>query len=170
MRKPFIFVLCLVAAWPLTACSPRDLLSRRLAADLIEGSDAFKTPQSLLVRTGVVSNKDYLSPESLVLQHHGWISATTAPCPPALAPPPCWDVVLTPSGVETVRTVACASRRRQTVVQSSGGEKRTGRHHRRQQTGQCGRCRFHLEMAARKRSGRRSLFQRLALPLHRRIS
>ena len=120
MRKQFIFALCLVVAGSLTACSPRDLLTRRLAADLIEGSDAFKTPQSLFVRTGVVSNKDYLSPESLVLQHHGWISATTAPCPPAIVPPPCWDVVLTPSGVETVRPVACARRRRQAVVQSSG--------------------------------------------------
>ena len=103
MRKQFIFALCLVVAGSLSACSPRDLLTRRLAADLIEGSDAFKTPQALFVHTGIVSNKDYLSPESLVLQHHGWISATTAPCPPAIVPPPCWDVVLTPSGVETVR-------------------------------------------------------------------
>jgi hypothetical protein len=103
MRKQFIFALCLVVAGSLSACSPRDLLTRRLAADLIEGSDAFKTPQALFVRTGTVSNKDYLSPESLVLQHHGWISATTAPCPAAIVPPPCWDVVLTPSGVETVR-------------------------------------------------------------------
>jgi hypothetical protein len=103
MRKRFIFALCLVIAGSLTACSPRDLLTRRLAADLIEGSDAFRTPQALFVHTGIVSNKDYLSPESLVLQHHGWISATTAPCPAAIVPPPCWDVVLTPSGVETVR-------------------------------------------------------------------
>ena len=103
MRKRFIFALCLVVAGSLSACSPRDLLTRRLAADLIEGSDAFRTAQSLFVHTGIVSNKDYLSPESLVLQHHGWISATTAPCPPAIVPPPCWDVVLTPSGVETVR-------------------------------------------------------------------
>ena len=103
MRKLSIFAMCLVVACLLTSCSPRDLLSRRLAADLLEGSDVFKTPQSLFVHTGVVSNKDYLSPESLVLQHHGWISATTAPCPPAIVPPPCWDVVLTPSGVETVR-------------------------------------------------------------------
>jgi hypothetical protein len=103
MRNLSIFALCFFAASSLTACSPRDLLSRRLAADLIEGSDAFKTPQSLAVRTGIVSNKDYLSPESLVLQHHGWISATSALCPPALVPPPCWDVVLTPSGVETIR-------------------------------------------------------------------
>jgi hypothetical protein len=103
MRKQFIFALCLVVAGSLSACSPRDLLTRRLAADLIEGSDAFRTPQALFVHTGVVSNKDYLSPESLVLQHHGWISATTAPCPAAIVPPPCWDVVLTPSGVETVR-------------------------------------------------------------------
>jgi hypothetical protein len=101
MRKQSIFALCLIAA--LTACSPRDLLSRRLASDLIEGSDTFKAPQAFFLRTGIVSNKDYLSPEYLVLQHHGWISATAAACPPALAPPPCWDLVLTPSGVETIR-------------------------------------------------------------------
>ncbi|HEY6336921.1 MAG TPA: hypothetical protein VIW68_00365 [Candidatus Sulfotelmatobacter sp.] len=98
-----LFAACSLIACSLIACSPRDLLSRRLAADLIEGSDAFKTPQSLLLHTGVVSNKDYLSPESLVLQHHGWISATAAPCPPALVTPPCWDVSLTPSGVETIK-------------------------------------------------------------------
>jgi hypothetical protein len=103
MRKPSIFVLCSLAAWSLLACSPRDLLSRRLAADLIEGSDVFKSPQALFLRTGVLPNKDYLSPEYLALQHHGWLSATTAPCPPALVPPPCWDVVLTPSAVETIR-------------------------------------------------------------------
>jgi hypothetical protein len=103
MRKPSIFVLCLFVGCSLTSCTPRDLLSRRLAADLIEGADAFRTAQALLVRTGIVSNKDYLSPEYLALQHHGWISATTVPCPPALAPSPCWDVVLTPSGVETIR-------------------------------------------------------------------
>jgi hypothetical protein len=101
VRKQSILALCLVAA--LTACSPRDLLSRRLAADLIEGADTFKTPQAFFLRTGIVSNKDYLSPEYLVLQHHGWISATTAACPPGLVPPPCWDLVLTPSGVETIR-------------------------------------------------------------------
>ena len=50
-----------------------------------------------------------LSPESLVLQHHGWISATTAACPPELVPPPCWDVVLTPSGVETIRPLLAPS-------------------------------------------------------------
>jgi hypothetical protein len=109
MRKQFIFALCLVVAGSLSACSPRDLLTRRLAADLIEGSDAFRTPQALFVHTGIVSNKDYLSPESLVLQHHGWISATTAPCPPAIVPPPCWDVVLTPSGVETVRPLLASA-------------------------------------------------------------
>jgi hypothetical protein len=103
MWKRPILMLCLAVPWALTSCSPRDLLSRRLAADLIEGSDVFKTPQGLVLRTGVLPNKDYLSPEYLALQHHGWISATTAPCPPALMPPPCWDVVLTPSGVETIR-------------------------------------------------------------------
>ena len=109
MRNLSIFALCLLAVGSVTSCSPRDLLSRRLAADLIEASDAFKTPQALFVRTGIVSNKDYLSPESFVLQHHGWISATTAACPAELAPPPCWDVVLTPSGVETIRPLLAPS-------------------------------------------------------------
>jgi hypothetical protein len=55
------------------------------------------------LQTGIVSNKDYVSPEYLVLQHHGWIAATTAACAPGLAPSPCWDVSLTPVGVDVVR-------------------------------------------------------------------
>ena len=60
------------------SCSPRDFLTRRLATDLISASDAFQTPQQFILQTGIVSNKDYVSPEYLVLQQHGWISATTA--------------------------------------------------------------------------------------------
>jgi len=85
------------------SCSPRDFLTRRLAADLISASDTFKTLQQFVLLTGVVSNKDYVSPEYLVLQHHGWISATNSACPAGMVSPPCWDVLLTPSGVETVR-------------------------------------------------------------------
>jgi hypothetical protein len=98
-------ILTVAAALLLTACSPRDYLTRRLAADLISASDPFKTPQEYVLQTGVVSNQTYVSPEYLVLEHHGWVSATTAPCPAGLAPPPCWDILLTPSGVETVRTL-----------------------------------------------------------------
>jgi hypothetical protein len=87
----------------LGACSPRDFLTRRLAADLISGSSSFKTPQRFVLQTGVLSGKDYPSPEYLVLQHHGWISTSPAPCPRDLTPPPCWDILLTPSGVEAVR-------------------------------------------------------------------
>jgi hypothetical protein len=87
------------------AWSPRDFLTRRLAADLIGRASAFKVPQQFWMQTGVVSNKDYLSTEYLALQHHGWISAADAPCPPALAPPPCWDVALTPAGVETIKAI-----------------------------------------------------------------
>lgn len=94
--------LALIGLLFLAACSPRDFLTRRLATDLILASDEFKTPQRFIVQTGIVSNKDYPSPEDLVLQHHGWISATAASCPPGIIPPPCWDVLLTPSGVETV--------------------------------------------------------------------
>jgi hypothetical protein len=89
----------------LTACSPRDFLTRRLAADLISGSTAFSAQQQFVLRTGIVTSKDYPSPEYLVLQHHGWISATTVACTPGLAPSPCWDVLLTPSGVDAVRAI-----------------------------------------------------------------
>ena len=85
------------------ACSPRDFLTRRLAADLIASSDTFKSAQQFWLRTGVISNKDYISPEYLVLQRRGWITGAVAPCPPDVVPPPCWEVALTPIGVETFR-------------------------------------------------------------------
>jgi hypothetical protein len=106
MRKNRIIPL--LALLLLSACSARDFLTRRLAADLISATDPFKMPQQYTLQTGVISSKDYASPEFLVLQHHGWISATTNACPAGLAPPPCWDVLLTPSGVETVRTLVSA--------------------------------------------------------------
>ena len=83
-------------------CSPRDFLTRRLAADLISASDAFKAPQVFWLSTGIVSNKDFSSPDSMVLQRHGWIIGTEQKCPPGIDPPPCWDVVLTPLGVDTI--------------------------------------------------------------------
>ena len=83
------------------ACSPRDFLTRRLASDLIAGSDTFKSTQQFWIRTGVISNKDYISPEYLVLQRHGWITGAIDRCPPDVAPPPCWQVALTPVGVDT---------------------------------------------------------------------
>src|SRR3954465_3540914 len=102
MPKPLIVtVVCLLSI--LSACSPRDFLTRRLAADLIETSDAFKATQRFWLRTGPISNKDYVSPQYLVLQRHGWINAPNAQCPPQIGPPPCWDVTLTPQGVETFR-------------------------------------------------------------------
>ena len=101
----FLKTIALMTLFFLPSCSPRDFLTRRLAADLISASDTFKTPQQFVLQTGVISNKDYVSPEYLVLQHHGWISAITAPCSPGLIPPPCWDVLLTPAGVDTVRAL-----------------------------------------------------------------
>lgn len=98
-------IVSLMALLLLSACSPRDYLTRRLAADLLSASDPFKTPQQYILQTGIISNKDYVSPEYLVLQRRGWISATTIACSPGLAPPPCWDILLTPSGVDTVRTL-----------------------------------------------------------------
>jgi hypothetical protein len=104
MRKPItVTVLCLFCL--LQACSPRDFLTRRLAADLIETSDAFKATQRFWLRTGPISNKDYVSPQYLVLQRRGWINASNATCPPQIGPPPCWDVILTPLGIETFRNL-----------------------------------------------------------------
>lgn len=89
----------------LTACSARDFLTRRLATDLILASSELKTPQQFLLRTGILTGNDYPSPEYLVLQNHGWISANTVRCPAGLTPPPCWNVVLSPAGVDLIRSV-----------------------------------------------------------------
>jgi hypothetical protein len=102
MRKLRIFALVASLCFA-AACTPRDFLTRRLAADLIADSDAFKSPQPFWLRTGVISNKDYLSPEYLVLQRHGWITGSNAACPSDISPAPCWDVALTPNGVNVFR-------------------------------------------------------------------
>ena len=86
------------------ACSPRDFLTRRLAADLIATSDSFKAPQIFWLHRGVLSNVDFNSPDSLVLQRRGWIIGTETKCPTGLQPPPCWDVVLSPAGVDVFRS------------------------------------------------------------------
>ena len=96
-------ILTLVLLSVLCACSPRDFLTRRLARDLIAASSIFKVRQQFFLRIGVLSNKDFNSPEYLVLQHRGWIGGTAAPCPLNVQPPPCWDVVLTPLGVDAFR-------------------------------------------------------------------
>ena len=98
-------ILCVLGVIFLVSCSPRNFLTRRLAVDLISNTDAFRIPQQFELQTGVLSNKEYASPEYLVLQHHGWISANTAACSPGMTPPPCWDVLLTPSGVDAVRAL-----------------------------------------------------------------
>jgi hypothetical protein len=103
MRKLSIAALFLTTV--LSSCSPRDFLTRRLAADLIAGSSTFRAVQTFEIRTGIIPNKDYLSPDYLALQHRGWITGAIAPCPPALASPPCWDVTLTPSGVDTFQNL-----------------------------------------------------------------
>jgi hypothetical protein len=82
------------------ACSPRQFLTRRLASELIASSDGFKATQRFWLRTGVISNKDYFSPEYMVLQRRGWISGSNATCPQEIGPPPCWDVALSPAGVD----------------------------------------------------------------------
>jgi len=85
------------------ACSRRDFLTRRLAADLISASETFKTPQVFWLKTGIVSNRDFNSPDSMVLRHRGWTIGTQRSCPPGVDPPPCWDVLLSPLGVDTFR-------------------------------------------------------------------
>ncbi len=105
MPKRLNPVLLVIFVLFLSACSPRDILTRRLAADLIAASATFRAQQNFQFRTGLVSNADYLSPDYILLQHKGWISATILRCPPSLTPPPCWDVALTPSGVETMQNL-----------------------------------------------------------------
>jgi hypothetical protein len=102
MRMWKIFLLTALLCLDL-GCSPRDFLTRRLAADLISASDAFKSPQLFWLRTGIVSNKDFISPDSMVLQRHGWIIGNEQKCPAGIEPPPCWDVLLSPLGVDTIR-------------------------------------------------------------------
>lgn len=96
-----IFLLLLLGA--ILSCSPRDFLTRRLAADLISASPTFIAPQVFWLKTGIVSNRDFNSPESMVLQHRGWIIGTQAKCPPGVDPPPCWDMILSPLGVDVFR-------------------------------------------------------------------
>ena len=104
-------LLCLASA-----CSPRDFLNRRLATDLISASDAFKAPQVFWLKTGIVSNKDFNSPDSLVLQRHGWIIGTQQKCPPGVDPAPCWDVILSPHGVDAFRSLISESTRGGTLM------------------------------------------------------
>jgi len=101
-RKRITLAIILTTLLPVS-CSPRDFLTRRLATDLISASSQLKTPHRFVLQTGVLSSKNYPSPEYLVLEHHGWISANSTPCPRDLTPPPCWDLILTPSGVDAVR-------------------------------------------------------------------
>jgi hypothetical protein len=105
--KSLIVALGFVSAL-LTACSPRDYLTRRLATDLIAASETFNFPQQFILHTGVMSNKDYASPEYAVLLHKGWVSANAVACPKEITLAPCWDVLLTASGVDTVHAVAPA--------------------------------------------------------------
>ena len=103
MRTHRLAVLILLL-FSMAGCSPRDFLTRRLASDLISASETFRAPQMFYVTTGTVSNKDFSSPDSMVLQRRGWIIGTEQPkCPPGVDPPPCWDVVLSPLGVDTIR-------------------------------------------------------------------
>jgi hypothetical protein len=92
-----LWLVCLVG------CTPRDFLTRRLAANLIAAADDFRAPQVFWLRTGTISNRDYNEPDSLVLQRRGWIIGTQIGCPSGVEPPPCWDVALSPLGVDAFR-------------------------------------------------------------------
>jgi hypothetical protein len=98
MRKLCLIVAALCFC---LACSPRDFLTRRLASALIAGDDTFTAQQQFWLRIGPVSGKDFSSPQYMVLQHHGWIVGSTTTCPPQVTPPPCYEVALTPLGVDT---------------------------------------------------------------------
>ena len=98
-----LFVIGFLCTVP--GCSPRQFLTRRLASELIANSDAFKATQRFWLRTGIVSNKDYISPEYLMLQRRGWLTGSNASCPSEVGPPPCWDVALTPLGVDAFRSL-----------------------------------------------------------------
>ncbi len=93
--------LIVAALCVFTACSPRDFLTRRLAAALIAGSETFTVPQQFLLHTGPVSGREFSSPQYLVLQHRGWIIGSATACPADVAPAPCWEVAFTPLGVDT---------------------------------------------------------------------
>ena len=54
------------------------------------------------MQTGIVSSNEYPSAEFLVLQQHGWMNASNTRCPAGIAPPPCWELELSPSGVDAV--------------------------------------------------------------------
>jgi hypothetical protein len=105
-RRQVAFIIAVLCF--MVACSPRDFLTRRLATDLIAGSDTFKMTQLFWLRTGVTSNKDYGSPEYLVLRRHGWITGTGVACPADVSPP-CWDIVVTPLGVDALRDWVAAT-------------------------------------------------------------
>jgi hypothetical protein len=109
MPKPFIAALCIPVLFLLTSCSPRDFLTRRLAADLIERASTFRAPQQLRLRTGVISNVDYLAPDYIRLQHRGWISGVNKSCLQDISPPPCWEVTLTPAGVDAFQSLVSPS-------------------------------------------------------------
>lgn len=107
--KKYLLVSALALLVPLFACSARDFLTRRLAAELLTSSETFKATQKFWLRIGTTSNADYTSPEYMVLQRRGWITAASVPCAPETKVPACWDVALTPLGVGVFRELIPAN-------------------------------------------------------------
>ena len=101
LRTVELLLLLGIVVWCSPACSRRDFLTRRLAAELISAAASFNAPQIFHLKIGIISNRDFNSPDSMVLQRRGWIIGTQQVCPAGVEPPPCWDVVLSPLGVET---------------------------------------------------------------------
>jgi hypothetical protein len=106
---PRKLILVIVIAGILSSCSPRDFLTRRLAADLIASSNTFRSPQQFQFDIGVIANDEYTSQPYVTMQHRGWISGSKVACPPSFSPAPCWNVTLTPSGVDTLQTLVAPS-------------------------------------------------------------
>jgi len=108
MKKHLLaFALAVLALLP--ACSVRGFLTRRLAAELISSSETFRASQPFWLRTGTTSNEEYTSPEYMVLERRGWITAANVPCSPEAEQSSCWDVALTPLGVGVFHDLIPAS-------------------------------------------------------------
>ena len=99
-RRASSFGLFCFALLLLASCSPRDYLTRRLAADLylrlrpFQNAAAVHSANRRHFQQGLHRPTRISGPATSRLE----ISATTVACPAGLTPSPCWDIMLTPSG------------------------------------------------------------------------
>jgi len=120
------------------------------------------------LRTGIVSNKEFSSPDSLVLQRRGWIiGSEQKKCPAGMDPPPCW-MYAHPLGVDTVKPliggslpdngpIAIEVAHRELAAITASARPATSR------------CRIHLALGFHQSGGRGALRQRSSLLVDRRI-